>query len=44
METSEILDGFTDAEIKSINTMVSFINKEIAAISETKSTAAATLK
>lgn len=31
METPEILEGFTDAEIKSINSMVTFINKEISA-------------
>lgn len=42
METPEILDGFTDAEVKSINSMVSFINKEISAIDEAKSTTSAT--
>jgi hypothetical protein len=31
MEKPEILDGFTEAEIKSINSMVTFINKEISA-------------
>ena len=29
MENPEISSGFTDAEIKSINSMVTFINKEI---------------
>jgi len=29
MEQPEISDGFAEAEIKSINSMVSFINKEI---------------
>ncbi len=42
METPEILDGFTDAEVKSIKSMVSFINKEISAIDETKSTTSVT--
>lgn len=32
MDAPDISDGFTDAEIKSINSMVKFINEEIAAI------------
>jgi len=31
MEDPEVSDGFTEAEIKSINSMVEFINKEISA-------------
>lgn len=34
MEEPEISDGFTDAEIKSINSMVTFINKEITTTEE----------
>lgn len=34
MDEPEISDGFTDAEIKSINSMVSFINKEISTTEE----------
>lgn len=29
MDAPEIADGFSDAEIKSINSMVAFINKEV---------------
>lgn len=29
METPEISGGFTEAEVKSINSMITFINKEI---------------
>ncbi len=38
METPEISEGFTDAEIKSINSMVTFINREISGTEVTKST------
>lgn len=31
MDVPEIPDGFTEAEIKSINSMVTYINKEISA-------------
>ena len=34
MEDPDISVGFTDAEIKSINSMVSFINKEITTTEE----------
>ncbi len=34
MEDPEILEGFTEAEIKSINSMVTYINKEISAKKE----------
>lgn len=34
MEEPEISDGFTDAEIKSIKSMVKFINEKISTIDE----------
>jgi len=34
MEEPEISDGFTDAEMKSINSMVTFINEEITTTEE----------
>jgi len=37
MEQPEISEGFTDAEVKSIKSMVAFINKEISAIDEPES-------
>lgn len=37
MEEPEISDGFSDAETKSINSMVTFINKEISTTEETSS-------
>lgn len=37
MEQPEISDGFTEAEIKSINSMVTFINKEISATEQSDS-------
>jgi hypothetical protein len=39
MDVPEISDGFTDAEIKSINSMVTFINKEISTTEESDSMA-----
>lgn len=39
MEEPEILKGFTDAEIKSIKSMVTFINKEISTTEESDSQA-----
>lgn len=39
MDTPEISEGFTDAEIKSINTMVQFINKKISATEASESKA-----
>jgi hypothetical protein len=38
MEKPEILEGFTEAEVKSINSMVTFINKEISATEQPDST------
>jgi hypothetical protein len=38
MERPEISDDFTEAEIKSINSMISFINKEISATEQPGST------
>jgi len=35
MEDPEISEGFTEAETKSINSMVAFINKEISTTEET---------
>jgi len=37
METPEISEGFSDAEAKSINSMVTFINKEISLTDATES-------
>ena len=37
MEEPEILDGFTEEEIKSIKSMVTFINKEMSAMEEHES-------
>lgn len=37
MEEPDISDGFTDAEAKSINSMVTFINKEISTTDESRS-------
>ena len=37
MEDPEISEGFTEAEIKSINSMVTYINKEISAKKEESS-------
>ncbi|MDA8239274.1 MAG: hypothetical protein M0Z67_02760 [Nitrospiraceae bacterium] len=37
MEPPEISAGFTDAEVKSINSMVAFINKEISATESAES-------
>ena len=39
MGDPEIAEGFTEAEIKSINSMVTFINKEISATEESDSLA-----
>ena len=39
MEKPDISDGFTDAEVKSINSMVAFINKEISTTKEPDSLA-----
>ncbi len=39
MEEPEISDGFTDAEIKSINSMVTLINNEISTTEEPDSSA-----
>lgn len=39
MEDPEISPGFTDAEIKSINSMVTYINKEISTTEESDSLA-----
>ncbi len=38
MEDPEILDGFTDEEIKSIKSMVTFINKQLSTAEEATST------
>ena len=37
LEAPEISGGFTDAEVKSINSMVTFINKEISATESAES-------
>lgn len=37
MEPPEISEGFTEAEMSSINSMVSFINKEISTTDESSS-------
>ena len=39
MEEPDVSEGFTDAEIKSINSMVTFINKEISTTEEADSLA-----
>ncbi len=39
MEEPDVSEGFTDAEIKSINSMVTFINKEISTTEESDSLA-----
>lgn len=38
METPDISDGFTEAEVKSIKSMVKYINKSISATKESAST------
>ena len=39
MDVPDISNGFTEAEIRSINSMVTFINKEISATEESNSSA-----
>jgi hypothetical protein len=39
MEEPDVSEGFTDAEIKSINSMVTFINKKISTTEESDSLA-----